>query len=67
MFDMTLYAFERFDGIRLELLYNPDLFDAVRMTEMLDQYRFLLTQAAAAGGGNRQIFSCDGHGPAAAT
>ncbi|HKV08300.1 MAG TPA: amino acid adenylation domain-containing protein, partial [Thermoanaerobaculia bacterium] len=41
-FDLTVYAAETGDGIRLHLVYNADLFDAPRMEEMLRQYRAVL-------------------------
>ena len=43
-FDLTLYAVEQKSGMTLELLYNPDLFDADRIVEMLQQFQFLLAQ-----------------------
>ena len=46
-FDMTLYLVEDGGAVHLDLIYNADLFDATRMEEALDQYRFLLDQAVA--------------------
>ena len=43
-FDLTLYAGERDETIELLLVYNPDLFDAARMAELLRQYEHLLQQ-----------------------
>jgi amino acid adenylation domain-containing protein len=45
MFDMTLYVWEKNDGIRLTALYNVDLFDDKRIAIMLEQYQSLLNQA----------------------
>ncbi|HEY3304677.1 MAG TPA: amino acid adenylation domain-containing protein [Candidatus Binatia bacterium] len=49
-FDLTLYVYVRPDdrGIGLTLVFNTDLFDAVRMQELLDQFTHLLEQIAAA-------------------
>src|SRR6185295_17374258 len=44
-FDMTFYASESGASILLDLVYNADLFDAVRMEELLDQIELLLTAA----------------------
>ncbi|HSF41682.1 MAG TPA: amino acid adenylation domain-containing protein, partial [Thermoanaerobaculia bacterium] len=41
-FDLTVYAAEAGDGIRLHFVYNADLFDAPRIEEMLRQYRAVL-------------------------
>jgi amino acid adenylation domain-containing protein len=46
-FDMTFYLVEQAGGVRIDLVYNADLFDAARMDEALAQYRLLLEQAAA--------------------
>src|SRR5262249_24994852 len=46
-FDITLYAEERAEGLRLDLVYNADLFDAPRMADLLEQMRMLLEQAVA--------------------
>ncbi|CAM2068743.1 Amino acid adenylation domain-containing protein [Sulfidibacter corallicola] len=47
-FDLTLYAGQEGDRLQLDLSYNADLFDRDRMVRLLDQYRHLLTQVAAA-------------------
>src|SRR5262249_33250768 len=47
-FDLTVYAAEEGREIRLEWVYNADLFDASRIAAMLDQYRGLLRQAVSA-------------------
>ena len=47
-FDLTVYAAEEGREIRLEWVYNSDLFDPARIAAMLDQYRELLAQAVAA-------------------
>ncbi|MCP4656403.1 MAG: amino acid adenylation domain-containing protein, partial [bacterium] len=46
-FDFTLYVEEVDDEIRLQLIYNADLFDRARMVEMLAQYAGLLEQIVA--------------------
>jgi amino acid adenylation domain-containing protein len=46
-FDFTLYAAEG-PGLRLQLVYNTDLFDAWRMRELLRQYERLLAEIVAA-------------------
>ena len=43
-FDLTLYVQEQTQGIRLQLVYNTDLFEPKRMEEMLDQFQHLLVQ-----------------------
>ena len=45
-FDLTLYLEEQADGILLKLVYNSDLFTRARMIELLEQYKYLLTQIA---------------------
>ncbi|MEW5929506.1 MAG: amino acid adenylation domain-containing protein [Gemmatimonadota bacterium] len=45
-FDLTLYVGEGEGGIRLNLVYDADLFEGARMAELLAQLRALLTQAA---------------------
>jgi amino acid adenylation domain-containing protein len=45
-FDITLYAGEIPDGVVLQLVYNPDLFDAPRMRALLAQVGGVLEQAA---------------------
>jgi amino acid adenylation domain-containing protein len=42
MHDLTLYAEEHQTGIRLNLVYNPDLFDAATITRMLGHFQILL-------------------------
>ncbi|HSF40409.1 MAG TPA: amino acid adenylation domain-containing protein, partial [Thermoanaerobaculia bacterium] len=44
-FDMTFYVAEAGETLRIELVYNADLFDAPRMEELLAQYELLLEQA----------------------
>ncbi len=46
-FDITLYAGDEAQGIRLYLNYNADLFDRARIVEMLHQYQRVLEQAVA--------------------
>jgi amino acid adenylation domain-containing protein/non-ribosomal peptide synthase protein (TIGR01720 family) len=46
-FDLTLYAQEQDTALRLELVYNADLFERTRMVELLDQFAGLLAQVAA--------------------
>ncbi|GAB1540889.1 hypothetical protein NUACC21_35580 [Scytonema sp. NUACC21] len=43
-FDLTLYVTEQQQGIKLELVYNADLFLPERMVEMLHQFHHLLLQ-----------------------
>ena len=45
-FDLTLYVGERRDGLRFALVYDADLFEPARMSEMLEQYECLLEQIA---------------------
>ncbi|HWM94193.1 MAG TPA: non-ribosomal peptide synthase/polyketide synthase [Thermoanaerobaculia bacterium] len=47
-FDFTLYVNELPDSLKLQLVYNADLFEPERMAEMLRQFEYLLAQAAAA-------------------
>jgi amino acid adenylation domain-containing protein len=47
-FDLTLYVRPDDRGIGLTLVFNTDLFDAVRMQELLDQFTHLLEQITAA-------------------
>ena len=49
-FDITLYASEQNEGLRLNLVYNANLFDEDSMIEMLEQYRLLLMQVAGNAG-----------------
>ncbi|HEV7518414.1 MAG TPA: condensation domain-containing protein, partial [Thermoanaerobaculia bacterium] len=44
-FDLTFYVRGDGEGIRLDLAYNADLFDAPRMAELLLQLEWLLAQA----------------------
>jgi len=44
-FDMTFYVQTGADGIRFDLVFNADLFDGVRMEELLAQLELLLEQA----------------------
>jgi amino acid adenylation domain-containing protein len=46
-FDITLYAIERGDAIRFELLYDTSLFDDATMAVLLEQLSLLLAQIAA--------------------
>ncbi|MFL6261097.1 MAG: non-ribosomal peptide synthase/polyketide synthase [Thermoanaerobaculia bacterium] len=46
-FDLTLYAAEREGSLRLDLVYNADLFLPGRVEEMLRQLASVLAQAAA--------------------
>ena len=43
-FDLTLYAPETKEGIKLLAAYSTDLFTHARIAEMLEQYRHLLTR-----------------------
>ena len=43
-FDLTLYAYELDESIRLELVYNAHLFDEARMLAMLRQFEYLTSQ-----------------------
>jgi len=43
-FDMTLYAAEQRDALKLVLLYNTDIFDKERMVSLLEQFVYLLAQ-----------------------
>ncbi len=47
-FDLTLYVTEQNQGIKLDLVYNTDLFTPERMMEMLHQFHHLLNQIVAA-------------------
>ena len=46
-FDLTLYAGEDDNEIKLALVYNSDLYDHGRIVEMLDQFKHLLSQIIA--------------------
>ncbi|MEO8431781.1 MAG: amino acid adenylation domain-containing protein, partial [Acidobacteriota bacterium] len=48
LFDLTLYGSEAPDGLRFWLVYNADLFEGDRMTELLEQFSGLLDQIASA-------------------
>ena len=43
--EMTFYLSEEQGGVSVELIYNADLFDAVRMEDLLDQLALFLEQA----------------------
>ena len=43
-FDLTLYALETNERIKILAAYSTDLFTPVRMAEMLEQYKHLLAQ-----------------------
>jgi len=45
-FDLTIYAAETTAGLRLEMVYNADLFESARIAEMAAQLEMLLAQAA---------------------
>ncbi len=47
-FDLTLYVRDLEEGLRCDLVYNADLFDAPRMEELLAQLTALLAQAVEA-------------------
>ncbi|MFL6292885.1 MAG: amino acid adenylation domain-containing protein, partial [Thermoanaerobaculia bacterium] len=47
-FDLTLYVRELPETLRLDLVYNADLFEPARMAEMLRQVGHLLAQVVAA-------------------
>ena len=47
-FDLTMYVQKAGQNIRVDLKYNADLFDAVRMEHLLDQFFQLLQQIVAA-------------------
>jgi len=46
-FDLTMYVLKAREDLRVELRYNADLFDAVRMEVVLDQFFNLLRQIIA--------------------
>ncbi|HEX3554514.1 MAG TPA: non-ribosomal peptide synthase/polyketide synthase, partial [Thermoanaerobaculia bacterium] len=46
-FDMTFYLKETEGGLQVDLVYNSDLFDAVRAEELLAQYELVLRAVAA--------------------
>ncbi|HEX6287623.1 MAG TPA: amino acid adenylation domain-containing protein, partial [Herpetosiphonaceae bacterium] len=43
-FDLTLYVNDQPDGIRLEFVYNADIFERERIAELLAQFVYLLDQ-----------------------
>jgi len=43
-FDLTLYVEDWENEIKLDLVYNADLFEANRMAEMMEQFKHLLCQ-----------------------
>jgi non-ribosomal peptide synthetase component F len=47
MFDLTLYATEVPEGLRLSLEYSTDLFDAATADRMLAHYRILIEEIIA--------------------
>src|SRR6202011_4469682 len=47
-FDLTMYASEMPQGLRLHLVYNANLFEAERMHELMRQYIALLEQICIA-------------------
>jgi amino acid adenylation domain-containing protein len=55
-FDLTVYVAEDGDRFRFEARYNPDLFDAARMDELLGQLLHVLAQVTA--DPERRIGSC---------
>jgi amino acid adenylation domain-containing protein len=46
-FDMTMYVLKASQNLRIDLKYNADLFEAVRMEQLLDQFFLLLQQIVA--------------------
>jgi amino acid adenylation domain-containing protein len=46
-FDLNLYVLEEGQDLALSLVYNSDLFDQVRMFELMEQLESVLEQAAA--------------------
>jgi amino acid adenylation domain-containing protein len=47
MFDLTLYAWEKPDGLLVTLEYSTDLFDATTIQRMLRQFQVLLQSAVS--------------------
>jgi amino acid adenylation domain-containing protein len=47
LFDLTLYAGDRGKAIDLRAVYNPDLYDTVRIDALLASFAFLLTGLTA--------------------
>jgi hypothetical protein len=46
-FDLTIYIYQKANGLYLELAYNADLFDKPRMQDLLQQYVMLIEQVVA--------------------
>lgn len=47
LLDLTLYVRETVDGLALDAVYNPDLFDSARIEALLDSYVGLVRQVVA--------------------
>jgi amino acid adenylation domain-containing protein len=47
MFDLTLYASERAEGLSLQVVYNPDLYSAERIAALVASYGHVLAQLVA--------------------
>ena len=47
LFDLTLYAVERSDGLTLQAVYNPDLYEASRINELLRSFVALASALVA--------------------
>jgi amino acid adenylation domain-containing protein len=47
-FDLTLYVAPNDEGMRLNLVFNADLFETSRMDELLEQFKHLLEQIVEA-------------------
>ena len=43
-FDLTMYVKEQNEVIHLEIVYNADLFESARISQMLEQMQYLLSQ-----------------------
>ncbi|MCZ6622688.1 MAG: amino acid adenylation domain-containing protein, partial [Deltaproteobacteria bacterium] len=56
-FDLTLYVKDRDQRLYLDLVYNADLFEQVRMAEMLKQFEHLLKQIIDNPGRSIQSYS----------
>lgn len=56
-FDFTLYVMESKTTVRLDLVYNSDLFSSQRMQEMLRQFSVLLQQVVSSPDGPASEFS----------
>jgi amino acid adenylation domain-containing protein len=48
LFDVTMYVIERDDGLTLQAVYNPDLFDRDRMDAFIDSYVRLIDECLTA-------------------